>query len=82
MAATSNFKVEIKNVDGMVAALKKEGKSRGFDFKGDKKSGGATHAGATIHYAVKDQTVSLMVSVEWDFLEVERLVKAWVRPYQ
>jgi hypothetical protein len=82
MAGSSEFKVETKDVDGMVAALKKEGKSRGFDFKGDKKSGSAIKDGATIRYAVKDQTVTLMVKVEWDFLEVERLVKGWVRPYQ
>jgi hypothetical protein len=78
----SGFHAEIKNVDGMVAALKKEGKSRGFEFKGDKKSGSATNDGATIGYDVKDQTVNLSISVKWDMDELQRFVKGWIKPYQ
>ena len=79
------FTIEPKNIDEMVAALKKAAKSKGFEFKGDSKSGSATNAKvlAKVTYAVKDKSVTVKGEVTgWDLDTLEHLMKEWFRPYR
>jgi hypothetical protein len=79
---SSEFTVGIKNVDAMIAGLKKAAKAGGFEFKGDNKSGSASNAGASIRYLVTDQKATFTVKITWDMDELQRFVKDWIRPYQ
>jgi hypothetical protein len=79
------FKIQPKNIDEMVAALKKAAKSKGFDFKGDSKSGSATNAKvlAAVKYEVKDQSVTVRGEVTgWDLNTLEQLMREWFKPYR
>jgi hypothetical protein len=79
------FKIEPKNIDEMVAALKKGAKSKGFDFKGDSKSGSATNAKAlaAVTYTVKDKSVTVRGEVTgWDLNTLEQLMREWFKPYR
>ena len=81
----STFKLQVKNIDGMVAALKKAANGKGFNFKGDKKSGSGARNDVppTIEYVVKDQTVTVTIDTGGMSLDTfERMVKEWIKPYQ
>jgi hypothetical protein len=79
MGASGDINLKPKNIDELIEGLKKSAKSSGFNFKGDKKSGSATNNGATVQYVVKGQDVTITYKNEWDFLELERVVKQWLR---
>ena len=59
----SSETVEPKNIDEMLADLKKSAKRDGFDLKGDKKSGKGADKdnGPTVEYVVKDKEVTITV---------------------
>ncbi len=83
MGASSSQTIQPKNVDEMLSELKKAVKSKGFDLKGDKKSGkSAAKDGATIEYAVKGQDVTITVSTGLDLDTMERYMKDWLKPYK
>lgn len=85
MSASSTFKLQPKDIDAMVAGLKKAASGKGFNFKGDKKSGTAAKNDVppTIEYVVKDQTVTITIDTGGiDLDSFERMVKEWTRPYQ
>jgi len=66
----------------MLSALKKAAKSKGFDIKGDKKSGKSNAVeGATVEYLVKGQEVTVTVSTGLDLDTMERYRKEWLRGY-
>ena len=81
----STFTLEPKNIDDMLAALKKAAGSIGFNLKGDKKSGRAakTDVPPTIEYEVKGQTVTITIDTGGMNLDnFERAIKDSIRPYR
>ncbi len=81
----STFTLEPKNLDEMIAALKKAAGSKGFNLKGDKKSGRAVKSDVppTIEYVVKGQTVTIMIDTGGMNLDTfERMVEDWIKPYR
>jgi hypothetical protein len=60
MSESSSTTLKPKNIDEMLAALKKAAKSKGFDIKGDKHSGKSNPVeGATVAYVVNGQEVTV-----------------------
>jgi hypothetical protein len=59
--ASKSFPVEIKDIDGMVAAVTKAAKAKDIAFNGDNKKGSGGKLGAKISYVVKDHTVTFTV---------------------
>ena len=82
MSESSSTTVKPKNVDEMLAALKKGAKSKGFDIKGDKKSGKSNAVqGATVSYEVKGPEVTVTVSTGLDLDQMERYRTEWLRGF-
>jgi hypothetical protein len=84
MGSGASQTVEPKNIDEMLAELKKAAKKDGFDLKGDKKSGkGAAKENApTVEYAVKGKEVTVSVSTGSDLYTMEQLMKKWLKSYK
>jgi hypothetical protein len=80
MSASSSTTLQPTNVDEMLSALKKAARSKGFDIKGDKKSGKSNAVqGATVEYVVKGQDVTVTVSTGLDLDTMERYLKEWLK---
>jgi hypothetical protein len=80
MSASSSTTLQPKNIDDMLSALKKAARSKGFDLKGDKKSGKSNAVqGATVEYVVKGQDVTVTVSTGLDLDTMERYLKEWLK---
>jgi hypothetical protein len=80
MSASSSTTLQPKNIDDMLSALKKAARSKGFDLKGDKKSGKSNAVqGATVEYVVKGQEVTVTVSTGLDLDTMERYLKEWLK---
>lgn len=81
----STYTLEPKNVDDLIAALKKGASGLGFNLKGDKKSGRAvrTDVPPSIEYQVKGQTVTVTIETGGMNLDTfERQVKDWIKPFR
>ncbi len=82
MSESSTTTVQPKNIDEMLAALKKGAKSKGFDIKGDKKSGKSNVVqGATVGYVVNGQQVAVTVSIGLELSTMERYRDEWLRGF-
>lgn len=82
MSESSSTTLQPKNIDEMLSALKKAAKSKGFDIKGDKKSGKSNAVeGATVEYVVRGQEVTVTVSTGLDLDTMERYRKEWLKGY-
>ena len=82
MSESSSTTLKPKNIDEMLAALKKAAKSKGFDIKGDKKSGKSNAVdGATVGYVVNGQEVTVTVSTGLDLYTMEQYRKEWLKGY-
>jgi hypothetical protein len=84
MGSGSSETVEPKNIDDMLADLKKAAKRDGYDLKGDKKSGkgAAKESAPTVEYAVKNKEVTVTVTTGSDLYTMEQLLKKWLKPYK
>jgi len=82
MAEGATYKLQPDNIDEMIEGLKKSAKSKGFNFKGDKKSGKASHEGITIEYSVSDKEVTVRGVLAWNFFDMEEMIKGWLKPYR
>jgi hypothetical protein len=83
MGASSSQTLQPKNIDEMLAGLKKAAKSDGFDIKGDKKSGkSGAKEGGSVEYVVKGQDVTVTVNTGVDLATMERYMKDWLKPYK
>ena len=82
MAEGTTYKLQPKNVDEMIEGLKKSAKSKGFNFKGDKKSGTASNDGITIEYEVKDKEVTVRGQLAYNLWEMEQMINQWLKPYK
>ena len=83
--SASTFTLEPKDIDAMIAALKKSANSNGFNLKGDKKSGRAVRSDVppSIEYLVKGPTVTVTIDTGGMNLDnFERMVKDWIKPYR
>lgn len=82
MSESSSTTLQPKNIDEMLAALKKAAKGKGFDIKGDKTSGKSNAVqGATVEYLVKGKDVTVTVSTGLDLDTMERYRKEWLKGF-
>jgi len=82
MAEGTTYTLQPKNVDEMIEGLKKSAKSKGFNFKGDTKSGKASNDGITIEYAVNDKEVTVRGQIAYNLWDMEQMLNQWLKPYK